>query len=56
LRSGTFSKTKLSIFATDGAACCEFLLLRFFMATDAFLIELNMDDEHDAAMLDVMRH
>jgi hypothetical protein len=56
LRSGTFSKTRLAIFATAALHVVNFFSLDFSWRLMLFAIELNIDDGHDAAETDVMRH
>jgi hypothetical protein len=56
LRSGTFSKTRLATFATAALHVVNFFSLDFSWRLMLFAIELNIDDEHDAAETDVIRH
>jgi hypothetical protein len=51
-----FSKTRLSIFATAALHVVNFFSLDFSSRLMLFAIELNMNDEHDAAEPDVIKH
>jgi hypothetical protein len=50
LRSGTFSKTRLAIFATVALHVFNFFSLDFSWRLMQFLIELNMDDENNVVL------
>jgi hypothetical protein len=51
-----FSKTRLATFATAALHVVNFFSSDFSWRLMLFAIELNIDDEHDAAETDVIRH